>query len=266
MMYKNYRTGELLEYLGVTRDTLRFYEEKGLLKPQKCSDNNYRNYDIMDIYNIMILDFYKKRGMSINQLQELIKDSNLDDIKRKLQNKKSDLEKKIFDLQCMKKKIEDTQTFIDEVMSNIGVFSIRPLPLYRVKGELSDFIAVEEYKNVLEVFNSKNDDMLSQILRYISFDDTGVKSTKMLIADTAETDDERTPELLQYPKCLYTVELETQPNIRQEDLMVRMHKTSAEQAQLLGLRLTGEAFAMIRFITYHEMETRSYIEIFVPFY
>lgn len=93
-MYKKYRTGELLEYLGITRDTLRFYEEKGLLNPHKCNDNNYRSYDIMDIYNIMILDFYKKRGMSINQLKELIKDSNFDDINSKLQNKKTELEKR----------------------------------------------------------------------------------------------------------------------------------------------------------------------------
>lgn len=166
----------------------------------------------------------------------------------------------------MKKKIEDTQTFIDEVMSNLGVFTIKPLPLYRIKGELSDFIAVEEYKNVLKVFNSNNDDMLSQILRYISFDETGVKSTKMLIVDAAESFIEKEVGLLRYPKCLYSVEVEAQPNNSQDDLMTRMHRKSAEQAQLLGLRLTGEAFAMIRFITYHAMETLTYIEIFVPFY
>lgn len=265
-MYKKYRTGELLEYLGITRDTLRFYEEKGLIKPQKCSDNNYRNYDIMDIYNIMILDFYKKRGMSINQLQDIIKDSNIDDIKYKLQNKKSELEKMIIDLSSMEKRIEGTQIFLDEMISNLDVFTIKPLPLYRIKGELSDFIAVEEYKNVLDVFNSNNDDMLSQILRYISFDEKGVRSTKMLIVDHAEQCNENVAELLQHPKCLYTVAVESQPNNQREDLMMRMHKASAEQAQLLGLRLTGEAFAMIRFITYHSKETRTYIEIFVPFY
>lgn len=265
-MYKKYRTGELLEYLGITRDTLRFYEEKGLVKPQKCSDNNYRNYDIMDIYNIMILDFYKKRGMSINQLQDLTKDSSFDDIKSKLQNKKSELEKMIFDLNSMKKRIEDTQIFMDEMMSSLNVFTIKPLPQYRIKGELSDFLAVEEYKKVLDVFSSNNDDMLSQIIRYISFDGKGIRSTKMLIVDHAEQCDENVVEMLHYPKCLYTVAVESQPNNQQEDLMIKMHKASAKQAELLGLSLTGEAFAMIRFITYHSKETRTYIEIYIPFH
>lgn len=264
-MYKKYRTGELLEYLGITRDTLRFYEERGLLNPQKCNDNNYRNYDIMDVYNIMIIDFYKKRGMSINQIQDLIKDSNFSDVKSQLQNKKNELEKMIFDMQCMAKRIEDTQIFMDEMMSNLGVFTVKPLPLYRVRGELSDFIAVEEYKNVLDVLNSNNDDMLSQILRYISFDENGVKSTKMLIVDTAGPLNEKEADLLRYPRCLYTVSEELQPNYRQEDLMTKMHRESAEQARSLGLRLTGEAFAMIRFITYHSKEIRAYIEVFIPF-
>ncbi|WP_160317717.1 MerR family transcriptional regulator [Pseudobacteroides cellulosolvens] len=45
-MFKKYRTGELLKYLGVLRDTLRFYEEKGLLNPEKNDENNYRSYSV----------------------------------------------------------------------------------------------------------------------------------------------------------------------------------------------------------------------------
>ncbi|GEM_PF-2448996 len=44
-MYKKYQTKDLLKCLGVPRDTLRFYEKKGLLNPHKDSENNYRNYD-----------------------------------------------------------------------------------------------------------------------------------------------------------------------------------------------------------------------------
>lgn len=110
-MLKKYRTRDLLNYFGVPRDTLRFYEEKGLLNPKKNSENNYRNYDIYDIYNLMIIDFYKKRGMTIHQIQNLSNISDAQDMESLLRNKKNELEKLIFDTQCMLKRIEETQEF-----------------------------------------------------------------------------------------------------------------------------------------------------------
>lgn len=263
-MFKKYRTGELLNYLGVPRDTLRFYEEKGLLSPKKNNENNYRSYDIFDVYKIMIIDFYKKRGMTMHQIQGLLKSCDVQDMQCLLENKKNELEKMIYDGQCMAKRIEETQKFSRDLSSNLNVFTIRPLPLYRINGEVSDFLAVEEYENVINVMNSNNDDMLSQIMRYISFNKNGITGTKMLIVDASEVKNEN-DNCLQYPKCLYTVVEEIQPQNEQVDLMERMHRVSYEYANTHGLRLLGEAFAMIRLITYKANETEAYMEIFIPF-
>lgn len=263
-MLKKYRTRDLLNYFGVPRDTLRFYEEKGLLNPKKNSENNYRNYDIFDIYNLMIIDFYKKRGMTIHQIQDLLNKSDAQDIQSLLGNKRSELEKMIYDAQCMLKRIEETQKFSRNLDSNLNAFTIKSLPLYRVNGEVSDFIAVEEYENVKDIINSNNDDMLSQIMRYISFNKSGVTSTKMLIVDSVE-DQKENGIYLQYPKCLYTVVEEIQPQNEQEDLMKKMHLLSSETANTHGFRLLGVAFAMIRLITYKVNKTKAYIEIFIPF-
>ncbi|WP_055666625.1 MerR family transcriptional regulator [Desnuesiella massiliensis] len=263
-MLKKYRTSDLLNYFGVPRDTLRFYEEKGLLNPKKNSENNYRNYDIFDIYNLMIIDFYKKRGMTIHQIQDLLNKSDVQDIQSLLGNKRSELEKIIYDAQCMLKRIEETQKFSRNLDSNLNTFTIKSLPQYRINGEVSDFIAVEEYENVKDIMNSNNDDMLSQIMRYISFDKNGVIAAKMLIVDTAEVKNEN-DNYLHYPKCLYTVVEEIQPQDEQEDLIKKMYRVSSEYANTHGLRLLGEAFAMIRLITYKVNKTKAYIEIFIPF-
>lgn len=263
-MFKKYRTGELLNYLGVSRDTLRFYEEKGLLNPKKNDENNYRGYDIFDIYTIMIIDFYKKRGMAIQQIQTLLKESDIPHLQDLLESKKNELEKIIYNQQCMVKRIEETQKFSKDLCTNLNIFTIRPLPLYKVNGEVSDFIAVEEYENVLDIITSTNDDMLSQIMRYISFNENGVTGTKMLIVDTAEVKKENDV-YLQYPKCLYTIVEEKQPQNEQIDIMEKMHKASYQYANTHGLKLTGEAFAMIRLITYKANKIQAYMEIYIPF-
>lgn len=263
-MYKKYRTCEMLNYFGVSRDTLRFYEEKGLLHPNKNTENNYRSYNIFDIYKLMVIDFYKKRGMAIHQIQDLMQESSVPDIECLLENKKNELRDVIHDAQCMLNRIENTQAFSTDISSRLNVFTINSLPLYKVNGEVSDFIAVEEYENVKDIMKSNNNDMFSQIMRYISFDINGVIGTKMLIVDTSEAKNNNDI-YLEYPKCLYTVVEEIQPNYDQEDLIEKMYKKSFEYANLQGIRLLGKAFATIRLIICKASSAKAYIEIFIPF-
>lgn len=263
-MFKKYHTSDLIKFLGVPRDTLRFYEEKGLLNPEKNSENNYRNYDMFDMYNLMIIDFHKKRGMTINQIQDLLKKGDIQDIQSLLESKREELVKMIYDAQCMLKRIEDTQKFSRDLESKLNIFTVKPLPLYRINGEISDFIAIEEYEDVKNIMNSNNNDMLSQIMRYITFNKNNVTDTKMFIVNAAELKEE-SGIYLEYPKCLYTVAEEFQPKNEREDLMQDMHRLSAEYADTHGLKLLGEAFAMIRLITCKESKTKTYIEIYIPF-
>jgi len=260
---KKYLTSDLLNYFGFSRDTLRFYEEKGLLSPKKNHDNNYRNYDVFDIYNLMIIDFYKKRGMTIQQIQSLKKNSDIQEMKSLIESKKQELEKLIHEAGCMLERIEDTQKFTEDLDLNLNSFSVKSMPLYKINGEVSDFIAVEEYENVKDIMNSNHSDMLSQIMRYISFDESGVTGTKMLIVEAVEFQQENGT-YLNYPQCLYTVAEEVQPNIEQEDLMKKMHLLSSEYAKKHGHKLSGEAFAIIRLITCKDNRTKSFIEVFIP--
>jgi DNA-binding transcriptional MerR regulator len=261
---KKYQTSDLLNYFGVSRDTLRFYEEKGLLFPKKNHENSYRNYDIMDIYNLMIIDFYKKRGMNIQQIQRLKKNSDIQDIEKLIESKKHEVKKIIDEAQSMLKRIEATQQFTSRLNDGLYNFSVKPMPLYKVNGEISDFIAIEEYENVKDIIREHQEDMLSQIMRYISFNEKGIAGTRMLIVEAADARME-TGTYLDFPKCLHTVAEEIQPNAQENDLMIKMHSLSSEYADALGLKLLGEAFAMIRLISCRENTTKAYIEIFVPF-
>lgn len=262
LMFKKYSTGDLLTYFGITRDTLRYYEEKGLVKPAKNWENNYRGYSIFDIYQLMMIDSYKKRGMTIHQIQKQLKDSSTEDLVNQLQIKKDELEKMIVDAQCMLKRIEGTQGFVKELEHNLNVFSVKSLPRYKVQGEVSDFIAVEEYESVKDVISANHEDLFSQLLRYVSFDDRNVLSTKLLIV--SESDDKNSVgEYLDYPKCLYTVVTQSFDN--EVDLDKEMYQLSKAYAEAHHLKLKGEAFATIRLVICEKSTVKTYIEVFIPF-
>lgn len=48
----------------LTRRAIKFYEEKGLLKPAKDA-NGYRNYTEEDLLRLKEICFYRKLGISI---------------------------------------------------------------------------------------------------------------------------------------------------------------------------------------------------------
>ena len=52
-----YQIGEIAGLLGMSRDTLRYYEKRGLLSAQK-DHNGYRYYTKQDIYRLVI--FYQE--------------------------------------------------------------------------------------------------------------------------------------------------------------------------------------------------------------
>jgi len=264
-MLETYRTGDLIRCLGITRDTLRFYEEKGLLSPAKDLDNQYRSFDILDVYRLMIIDFMKKRGMSLQTIGQLLHSSDLADIRTELGTRKSELHVLIEDATATLRRIEETEAFSADLESRLGVFCERPMPPVRILGELSEFDALEEYAQAKDIFAAASGDMLSKIVRFVSFDDNQIIATRMLIT-AQEEEGEVGERILFYPDCLYYVAEEYQPTPPdQEDLISAMHRQSRMYAAEHGYRLVGEAYATIRLITFETAATRSFIEIYTPF-
>ncbi|MDP4090971.1 MAG: MerR family DNA-binding transcriptional regulator, partial [Bacillota bacterium] len=44
-----YTIGQIANIMGISRDKLRYYEEKGVLNPKQNDENNYRKCDFEDI-------------------------------------------------------------------------------------------------------------------------------------------------------------------------------------------------------------------------
>src|SRR5437660_9955035 len=65
--------GEVAERLGVTQRTLRFYEEKGLLKPPTRMEGGFRLYSDEDIERVeQIRQLQKLLGFSLAEIKEMV--------------------------------------------------------------------------------------------------------------------------------------------------------------------------------------------------
>ena len=69
----SHEIGEVAERTGVTQRTLRFYEEKGLLKPPSRLDGGFRLYSEEDVERVeRIKDLQSLLGLSLADIKEMV--------------------------------------------------------------------------------------------------------------------------------------------------------------------------------------------------
>ncbi len=260
-----YRTGQLSDILGMSRDVLRYYERKGIVKPKQEALNNYREYDFYDIYALMVGEFYKKRNFKINEVKKVKSGSKIDEIQTILEIKEKELEAAIHKQEVILHKINETKQFCNDIKMYLNNFSIRELPLYEVRGEISDLNAFFEYPVILENMDLTQEDILSNIMKIFTFDDTGFLEYKMYIVNRAERNQRIEGEnYLDYINCIYTIAEDGRYQNGDIDIKDNIYKSACTWVKEQGLELLGVAFANTRLITYTDEKERVFLEVYIP--
>lgn len=66
------RIGELAKLTGCQSETVRFYEQRGLLPPPVRSQANYRLYDASHVERLHFIRRCRALGMSLNEVETLL--------------------------------------------------------------------------------------------------------------------------------------------------------------------------------------------------
>lgn len=66
------RISEIAEITGLNISNIRFYERKGLINPDRKTDSKYRDYTDADLDRIKEIMLYRKAGLSIEVINELL--------------------------------------------------------------------------------------------------------------------------------------------------------------------------------------------------
>jgi len=109
-------------------------------------------------------------------------------------------------LSQMQKRLKETQRFYQEFSENTGKLEIRELPLYYVAERFPSVASFGEYRDkVLRFLNVENEDILSSMVRTLTFDETGYKGSEMYVVKPAgKVEHEKQNVYLEHGKCLYT--------------------------------------------------------------
>ena len=70
-MALNFQIGEISRFFDIPASTLRYWEDKGVLHPEKGIENCYREYTIEDLMTISDVVFYKNLGLQLKEIREM---------------------------------------------------------------------------------------------------------------------------------------------------------------------------------------------------
>lgn len=113
--------GEISKKTDLSKDTIRFYEKKRLLKVERTISefNNYKYYTSEHLHRLLLIKKAKQFGFTLNEIAELLelfdtKSANCTILQEKVNAKIRDIEKRIQDLKEIKGLIlvgiQETQT------------------------------------------------------------------------------------------------------------------------------------------------------------
>lgn len=71
-----YRIGEVASLLGITPQAVRYYEEEGIINPERNPLSGYRYYSAWDINMLMRIRTYRQQGFSMEEIRDVMREFN----------------------------------------------------------------------------------------------------------------------------------------------------------------------------------------------
>jgi DNA-binding transcriptional MerR regulator len=252
--------GQVSEITGISRDMLRYYEEKGILKPVQNYENNYREYSLSDIDIILSIEFYRSMDLGMKDINEIWYSDKPKKIQDLLENKEQELLAKIDEIQGCLKNIRKGQAACVKITENLNKFSLQTMPPFEVLGEVSDFRAYSEYGVIHNNKENIGGSIVSGLKRMITFTGKRIESSKMLI--TRELADGRKGTgVMEYGRCLYTL---LEDSFEKGNLMEEMFDKCFYWAEKNNLKPKGMVIINMLLLTANVNSAKSYLEVFAP--
>ncbi len=257
-----YTIGEIAKIIGISRDKLRYYEEKGIIEPNQDDSNQYRKYTYEDILAILSIDFYRSLDIDFKTIKCIHSTLSIEEIKAVVTEKRAIVYEEIGRLSRVANRMDSLIEGCDAILSQYNKFSIRPLGPLEVLGEVSDFVAFEEFDAIHQVQSELGGtSIIKSMVRQLNYDDNGLISSKMLIVNMQPNPAPEGGKKIQYNKCVYTViEDRLESALAIQEVFYRVKQYMFDH----GLKDKNIAFLKMILIAPKAEHSKSYLELFVP--
>lgn len=109
-------TGELAQMLGITKQTVIYYDKIGLISPAKRGEKDYRYYTLEQADELDSILTFRNLGVSINTLKEYLRIKNPESCIKMLREQKERVNLEIQKLDKIRRKIDGRSRLLEQVL------------------------------------------------------------------------------------------------------------------------------------------------------
>ena len=103
-MKKFFKIGEISRLYDIGVDSIRYYEEIGIIKPER-SESGYRLYSIHDIWRLNVIRDLRSIGFTMEQIREYLEDHTTASSLKLLEEEQEAIQKQMLQLQKLQKNV-----------------------------------------------------------------------------------------------------------------------------------------------------------------
>lgn len=157
----SYRIGSVAEMLDMPVETIRFYENQGIVKPRRLENSNYREYETWDLFQLMECVRFRGMGFSVKETADVINKESLKSFRSLLVREKTKTEKRISRDRLLLEYLRDYHERVETAADNLGNYWFRAEPVKKY------FFFTEETNEEYE--DIRNQPLVTEWLGYSPF-------------------------------------------------------------------------------------------------
>ncbi|KHL97038.1 hypothetical protein QW71_03770 [Paenibacillus sp. IHB B 3415] len=119
------KISEVSQLLGLSTETIRFYEQQNIVNPLRKMNNTYRNYEVWDIFDLMECIRYRNMNFSMKEIELMMKKEDLNFLCLKVTAKHDEITKNVQKYQFILNVIEDLKEKLETAYLNIGNYWVK---------------------------------------------------------------------------------------------------------------------------------------------
>ncbi len=191
--------GDVEKITGISKDRLRYYEEKNLITPVRDTDNSYREYDNEELLKLMGIQMYRSMDLGVKQIRQIQNSNTIDQICSVFKRRQKELQIQMSELQ---KQIDSVARGIEDckkITKYLGHYTIKKVRAIKLIDKIDNLTSTEAGAK----FGMESDEqkiIIRSVVRRIEITPEGIGENNVFVAQ--ETEDEEI-------ECVYSIVMES---------------------------------------------------------
>ncbi len=242
--------GDVENITGISKDRLRYYEEKNLITPRRDADNSYRTYDLEEVLKLLGIQMYRSMDLGVKDIQKIQESDTIDGIYDVFKNRQKDLEQQIAELQKQKDSVSRSIEDCEKITKYLGSLTLKKVRSFRLIDKIDDIISSEAG----EKFRTESNEqmvILRSFVRRLELTPEGIGANEVFVAEETGDDD---------IECVYTVVRDS----LEHDPMMETYVKCMNWVDENNIKLDRYCYIRPLLVSHLGKCTESFLEVFVP--